>query len=423
MKANRFMFILAFSLSISTNAQGQLKVYHGSNGETQVYDEADKAVIKPKIRMHQGEFVTVKVVNPNPLLYNYTLKYESISIGSDDKAITDLLATFNQILSTRAGATEFDKEKSAADQYKESLNKLIIDINDAKDYIKQSDKPELPEEALMYRRNAGLRYALDRINSMPNSQFRFNNSNLLSDLNTLSEKASVDDIEKKVFNCLNSSLVEKVNEIKKQTSLQLTQAIWQKEFKVTDSAQKVTLLITKIDKNNNTLIRDGNGDKEFQLEVGTIIPYYKRATLELVPVANFIFSNSVREFYLENNIVQNRLKPKTTVTAGIVLNVNFANFGESKEMSVGIGPGYKFNSAGDAFENFYLSALFSYRNLLRIGFGLGFAQFPTEELKGGGKVGEPLPANVSNLNDLLQFEEKPSAFLTISFTGLNLTKK
>ena len=419
MKKNYVITFLILILGSSAKSQIQFKVYHGINKETQVYDNSDKQVSKPVVRMRQGESITVKVINPNPILYSYGLKYETITMESDDKAITDLLTTFNTIISTRTGAAAFT---TITNDYKNAINNIINDINDVKKYICQSDKPELPEEALKYSRTGGFRFALDKIEGMPSSQFRFNNSTLLSDLNNLSDKAGIDEVEKEAFKILNSSLVEKVNQLKKQTSIQSTQTIWQQEFKVSDSAQKITIIISQLDKSNNTLMRDGNG-KDFELEIGTVIPYYKRSVLELVPVANFIFSKDVREFYLDNNIVQARMKATTTTNAGVVLNVNLARFGEAKEMSVGVGPGYKFNSTGNAFENLYLSTLFSYKNFLRIGFGFGFAQFPKDELKNGVKIGQALPSNISNINDLLQYEEKPSAFLSISFTGLNLTKK
>jgi hypothetical protein len=422
MKKTYFILLISIVLSFSSRGQVQFKVYHGASGETQVYDNSDKQISKPIVRMRQGDVFTVKVINPNPILYNYTLKYETIVIESDDKAITDLLASFNTILSARAGAA-FMARAAETNNYKTAVNTLITDINDAKDHIRKSDKPELPDEALKYLRTAGFRHALDEINSIPNSQFHLNNSNLLNDLNDLSDKAGVDDIEKQAFRLLNSSLVEKVNEIKKQTNLRTIQTIWQKDFKVSDSAKKILLVISKTDKDNNTLIRDGNGDKEFELELGTIIPYYKRSVLELVPVANFIFSKDVREFYLEKDIVQTRKKSKTTVSPGVILNANVARFGEEKEMAFGVGAGYKFNTSGDGFENFFLSTLFSYKNFFRIGLGFGFAQFPSEDLKNGGKVGQTLPSDISNLSDLIQYEEKPSVFLTIAFTGLNLTKK
>ena len=414
--------LLFLNLGVSLKAQVELKVYHGASGETQVYDNSDKLINKPIIRMTQGEVFTVKVINPNPILYNYTLKYETVTVESDDKTITDLFTQFNKIILSRPPSSS-GQLTSATDDYKTAINTLVGDINTAKNDIDSSDKPELPDEALKYMRTGGFRLALDKINSISRDKFHLNSPSLLTDLNTLSDKASVDDIERQAFKLLNSSLVEKANEIKNETNFQSTETIWQKDFKVSDSAQKVSIVITKKDKSNMSLKRDGNKDKGFELVVATIVPYFRRSVVELIPVANFIFSRNFREFYLDNNVVQTRMKAKTTTSASVVLNVNFARFGEEKEMAIGIGPGYKFNSLGDAFESFYLSTLFSYKNFLRIGLGVGFAQLPADQLKDGTMIGQPLPANISILSDVIQYQETPSVFLTLSFTGLSLTQK
>lgn len=47
--------LIAFStVSLSVKSQTLLKVFHGANGETQVYDNSDKQVSKPTIRLSQG---------------------------------------------------------------------------------------------------------------------------------------------------------------------------------------------------------------------------------------------------------------------------------------------------------------------------------------------------------------------------------
>lgn len=417
-----FAAVFILLLGLSAESQVQFRVYHGLNGESQVYDVSGKEVSKPVLRMKQGDRFSVKVVNPNPLLYKYTLKLETVQIESESKEITDILTTFGTIIAGRLSVRGFAPKTTETSAYNAAINSLLGDINQAKKYLLESDNPESPEDALKYNRTGGYRKAIDNIKSMLTDKFKFNSNTILADLNELSDSAALDKVEKEYFRLLNNALAAKVDDIKKQIDLNSAPAIWQKEFKVTDSAQKISLVISRNDTKMDNLVRDGSL-KDFELEIGSVIPFYKRSVIELVPVANFIFSKGVREFYLDNDLVQTRMRTTTLTNAGMMLNVNFARFGESKEMSVGMGPGYKFNDKGDAFENLYLSALFSYKNYLRFGFGFGFAQVPAEQLKNGVKVGQALPSNISNLNDLIQYEEKPSMFLTISFTGLNLTKK
>jgi len=423
MNLKLLMIVAAFITSWCTFSQEHLLVYHGSGNTTQVFRASDKnSVLNPTIKLEQGEVLTVTVVNPNPLLYSYTLKTADIEIKTEEKEVTDLLATFSTILASRS--TGFSATvQTNTNRYKNIIEQLTKDINQAKTYIINSDTPESIAQALAFDPTVGFRKALTDINGMPNTQYRFNNANLLSDLNALADSAGVDTFEKEAFKLLNSSLVEKINEIKKQTSFATTQTIWRQDFKISDKSTQISIEIEKIDKNNNTLRRDGNASAPFVINVAVVEPYFKRAILELVPVANITYAGDYNEFYLEDNIVKSRERSKTTINSGIILNVNIKRFGDTKEMAVGLGPGYKFNSQGNDFENFYLSALFSYKNFLRIGAGFGYSQVPTDELKGGIQVGDALPADISDLNDLIQYKEKPSVFLTISFTGLNLTKK
>lgn len=422
MKLKTLISMLVLLSNVLTFGQTQLKIYHGSGNVSQVFDASNISVMNPKIRLNEGDIFTVTIVNPNPSLYSYKLKTEELEIKSEDKAITDLLSVFNTILTARAGGAGFMAVQLQTNNYKDVLIQLTKDINEAKNYIIKSDIPESPAQALAFDSSAGFRNAILKIAGMSNAQYRFNNTSLLTDLNTLSDSAGADSFEKEAFKLLNSSLVDKIKEIKKQTDASVS-TIWKKDFKVGEKPTKISIEIEKIDKSNASLIRDGNGSTPFVLDVAQIEPYFKRAVLELVPVANFVFAGNYNEFYLKNGIVQSRESTKTTVNPGVILNVNVARFGEAKEMSLGIGPGYKLNSAENNFDNLYFSALFSYKNFLRIGAGLGLSQVPKDELKDGIKVGDNLPANISNLDDLVQYAEKTSVFLTISFTGLNLTKK
>src|SRR5690554_1472260 len=107
LKSKYFAFLLIIYFPACFHAYSQLKVYHGMNGETQVYDEFNNVVNKPKINMKQGEELTVKIVNPNPLFYSYTLKYENLVSETEDQVIIDLLATFNTLIANRPGGSAF----------------------------------------------------------------------------------------------------------------------------------------------------------------------------------------------------------------------------------------------------------------------------------------------------------------------------
>ncbi|WP_131450783.1 hypothetical protein [Flavobacterium subsaxonicum] len=422
----KIIFITATCLmSLVAMSQNHLLVYHGSGGTTQVFDAQNHSVVNPSVRLEEGQTFTITVLNPNPALYSYKLKTADIEVKAEEKEITDLLSTFSTILGSRVGnsAVAAFLALTPLQKYHVIIKELSDAVDLAKKHIKDSDVAESIIQAQAYDSNVGFRKAVRDIGTMPNGQYKFNNPNLLNDLNALSDLSGVGTLEKEAFRLLNNSLVEKINEIKKQANPATTLTVWTETFKVTEKTTQISIEIEKIDKNNTSLVRDGNGAAPYILNVALIEPYFKRATLELVPVASITHSNYYNEFYLENNVVRSRERSKTMFNTGIILNVNIARFGVAKEMAVGIGPGYKFSAEENDFENLYLSALFSYKNFLRVGVGFGFSKVPRDDLKGGVKTGDLLPANISNLDDLIQYEEKPGFFFTISFAGLNLTKK
>ena len=72
----RTIYLIAFLVimcSISAQSQVKFKVFHGINGETQVYDMTNKEVSKPIVRMKQGESFIVKVITGS--VVNYAVAY------------------------------------------------------------------------------------------------------------------------------------------------------------------------------------------------------------------------------------------------------------------------------------------------------------------------------------------------------------
>lgn len=417
-------------------SQADILIYHPRAQESiKVFDRKSNSLLNEPLRYEEGKKIKIQIINPNPLFYKYELKYEEQEVKSEDKALTDALGVIGNLLSTvyiqrTRSLINLPQEQSDFQAYILILNNLLDEIETAQRIINQSDNPEVQADALRANRNSGLRYASDQITgnlsagssplTLPTSSNHFLSSRLATDLdNLLNGLNNMDDGQKRIFKLVNNTLVIKVKEMQKNLKDVKTEI--NNEFIVTAKEAKIYLIVKPIDATNTGLVRVVHSGDE-KIEIAHIIPNFKRATLELVPVGNFVFSKDVKEFFIENDLVQNRLKNTTAFKAGLVLNVNVSSFGKSKEMAVGLGLGYRFNETENAFENLYISSLFSYKNFFRIGLGLGWAQFPYE-LKDGGKVGQPLPTSITNLDDLITYKEQPSAFLTIAFTGLNLTKK
>lgn len=421
----RYSLLICFLAIFNFVESQDLLVYHGRNGETTVYDVNWNSISDLVLKKKKGDVISVRILNPNSLFYKYEIKYEESEMESEGKEITDLLTTLGTDLLARAVRPKAGGAPGAEPtfkDYKDKIVELIGDINTAKKHITDSDIPELPEEALNLRRVAGLRRAIDNIAALSSSNYRFNDPELLAHLNTLCNSINVlDDYVKQGLLLLNASLVQNVNSIKKAVTDQAVPTIIKASFNVTEKKGEIYLAIDKIDPSNATLRRDlhpGNN----RLKLATVIPYYERATLEIVPVGNFLFAGNENEFFVDNGLVQSREVVKTRFMAGAVLNANVAKFGEIREMAAGLGIGYNFAEGSNALNNFYFSALFSYKNVFRIGGGFGFAQYPNG-LKDGVKIGSSLPDNITNLEDIIEYKEKPTFFLTVALAGLSLTKK
>ena len=73
----------------------------------------------------------------------------------------------------------------------------------------------------------------------------------------------------------------------------------------------------------------------------------------------------------------------------------------------------------DRFGNLFIGPLFSHKKSIRFGIGLGLTEAP-DRLKDGILVGQPLPNNISDINDIIEYRDKLGFYLTLTITGLSL---
>jgi hypothetical protein len=426
MKISILLFIsTCFTLNVYSQV---IYVYHGRNNETFAADKSGMQLQEKSLRLDQGQTVRVIIKNPNPLFYKYTLKFEEQKLESESEDISATLAALGTILTSRivapairpGAAAPFAAPEPTFEVYKTAVNTLLEDIAQAQNAIMDSDIPELPAEAFSNKRTNGYVKAIDEINGLSSSKYHFNDPSLTANFSAaLNDVHGLESITKKAFELLNTSLVQKVAEIKKLVPPTASRYI-ESTFIVTDKIIRVFLIITPLEENKKGLLRDVFSEEQ-KLEIATILPNYKRALLELVPVGSFLFAKNINEFYLKDDIVKSRQVTQTTITPSVIINVNVSTFGPAKQMAAGIGLGYQFSGDSKALNNIFFSTLFSYKDFFRIGVGLGWAKYPYQ-LKGAVE-GQVLPSNIDKIADVIDYKEKFTGFLNLSFTGLNLTPK
>ena len=151
----------------------------------------------------------------------------------------------------------------------------------------------------------------------------------------------------------------------------------------------------------------------------TVVPNYQRPVLEVIPLALITYANDVPSFAAKDSIVVEEQGDGFRFRAGGMLLYNVATFGQLKRGSIGFGIGFAISGQDKQLENLFLGTLLSYGDVLRMGFGIGFAQYP-HKLNPPASIGSPLPPDLSDLEELIENNRKLSVFFNLSVAGLSL---
>lgn len=439
-----YLLILAIVLCSQPSFCQDLRIYHGSGAESVFLKRHENAAnsSRESLTITRGVdgMVTIHILNPNPFFYNYEIKTADTEIKDEYSdqfaelvkminALPDLAnptsgpfgqRTVARLLPGNPAETTFDK-------YNAIILALDSEIKSAKSYILLSDNPETLDEALRRVGNSsgyGFRSAVASIKILSSEKSHFNSKTLEKDLDDALEVAISDgsfstalgiaanaplqSLYKAAFKGLNKQLTGTINEIVKVKN---KETILRFQIPVKENKQtKVTLIITKIND------ADATSRELINEEVATVMPYYVRKTFEVVPVVNLVFQSSRKKYAVEDNIITSSPDDEARYNFGVMALMNFASFGESKKFGVGLGVGYSLQANGKENSLFVMPSL-SYKSIVRIGFGFGYNYAPVG-LNDGAEVGSPLPSNISNIEDVIDYKRRPAAVLSIAISGL-----
>ncbi|MDO1449181.1 hypothetical protein Q0590_23090 [Rhodocytophaga aerolata] len=438
----KLLLIVLFSFFHQVLFSQDIRIYHGEISESVFLKQNDKLEnsSRESVKITRGVngIVTIHILNPNPFFYNYEIKTEDVDIKDDYsdqfaelvKLINALPDVSNLLANSIPVPAAVGGGPSSFDIYKTYLVLLNTDLTNAKSFIEASDRPETVEEALKRVSNNagyGFRAAVAKIQqNLPSVKGRFNSKSLEKDLNDILEQAVSDGtfdasltlggdatliaLFKSAFLGLNNQLATAVKEILKVTE---KDRIIRFTVPVKDNKQtNVKLIITKINAEANT-VRELLNE-----EVAAILPLYVRKRFEIVPVVNLVFQANRQKFSIENNLVRSVSDDDAKFNIGAMALMNFASFGEFKEYGVGFGIGYSIQPNGKASSFFAIPSL-SYKDIVRFGFGFGYNLSPVG-LTNGAKVDAPLPPNISNIEDVIDYQRKPAVVFTIAIAGIKL---
>lgn len=429
----RHIFTTALLIIVSgiCQAQGTIKIYHGTRGQSEIIDHGSgigthlQKVLKP------GTKVTLEVINPHPSLYDY--KFQVNNIKEENEQIegeADLIPLLSSLLGLAPGA-EAKKgndragarvaAEDAVDDwqklYLEQLQALSNEISEAKLIIQRSDQPGTVSNILDKNFAAGFVWATNELKNLSfftnaglETEVRQWKTDLGSTAHGFRAGNALDELQREIFAKYGEALLLSAKEIKAAYSDAVPSVI-RYSFTVRDTIQEISLSI----KNKSESVRGREvGDKVITV---AIVPHYKRAKLEFLPIGTLAYTRSALKFSVREGVIVQEEDEQFKFRSGGVLNFNFLNWGERKRYALGAGIGFAI--ANNDLDNIYGSLMLSYTKWVRIGIGFGAANVPSY-LKNGLQVGEALPANIADIEDVIGYRKKPAAFLMFVIPGLNL---
>ncbi len=391
--------------------QGQdIKIYHGRKGETKIIQS-----LKKPIKVESGTTISIEIVNAHQGLYKYSFTEETFA---PDISVLDtgvLIALLNQLIKTSpppSGAVRVRKSK--VDEYLEELKKLASKVKVAQEHVIISDAPEmlLPGNRIDVTKT-GYRWLQAKIQELPQ------HATITKKLERLHKEAKIEasnsskPFESEIYKSYEVQMLEAVKTLRKIYLDQNSSPIFQHSKQIKDKEVNISLNIEARTKNAK---QRQTGKKVVTINVQ---PYYNRPELEAVPVVNMIWTSNVNRFAIKDGIVVQNDDDGWRFRPGLSLLYNVARFGILKRGGFGVGLGYSPSSDGSQLENLFLTMMVSYADKFRIGVGVGQAQYP-KGLKEPAVVGEALPSNIEDIDQLITFEGKLSFFMTFTLFGLNL---
>ncbi|WP_452230011.1 hypothetical protein [Lacinutrix sp. MEBiC02404] len=410
------IFITLFT--IVTYSQ-TIQIYHGLKGTTTIIDNEKKS----KFSYHQGDEITIEVINAHPALYTYEFNNEEIEITDPDAPdITGLISVLTTNLKIDSGDKASSRISGGTTNwptlYSTKIKEFKEAIKKADEIIRASDTPKNINDARLYSTNGGFLYAQKELKKIELIQIEDLNKYVEDWKNKVKSDEAPYFYDKTVeleltlmelYDNHIQTLANRIIEIKNSYGNDVSTT---KSYTITLNSKinKITLNVKA--KNENINIRE-TGEELITIE---LTPYFKRPILELVPMALMHKSKDGKLFSIENGLINEASNEEFNFSVGATLNLNLLNWGEKKEFSLGTGIGFAL--AEDKLDNFFFNANVNYRNWVRFGVGYGFLRTATG-LKNDLKAGDAA-TNISDISDVITFERKPAIFFTFVIPGLSL---
>lgn len=376
-----------------------IKVFHGADPVVEFGNRERTRDFE--VLSAEGATVTVRIKNPNYLLYQYSTNVSEVQVKDQLPDITELVLALNA-LPVPAVAREAPAPTCLGDlsTLSDVLGKLQEQIDRARKIIAESDDETRP-----------LSMFLREIEQLPGAKYNFNDPALEANLVEL-VKTSVtvsSDKEKFISVAMQGTMKEIAKEVSDLKAMLTTGQSFSFKFRTGKKVYTIAVIA-----------RAKKGVKAHRavdtLASITVHPYIV-SSWEMIPTLNFVYASGGKDFDVENGLITQRNMADVTPRYGVFLVRNLWNWGRFNEVRCGLGVGFALRPKQDQklLENLHAGFFANIRDQVRLGLGVGFAQVPTGINQSA--VGEALPADIRSIDDITTYSRKPAAFLSVTIFG------
>lgn len=447
--------ILALGACALNSNPAEITVYHGQGNSQAVSYEIGRqgrhgsSQRELELELPEGTRVCLNVLNAHTPGFSYALRVAVDSTPPTPPDFGGLLELLTSVLPQASGeaarVTErvlFPNVQSARilrldelpstleemiDIYKRRIAYLEMELNRSKEAIRLSLLPETLQPANLQvatGERRGLRYAQEVIGGLSSQPGHFNDPNLQQSIDGWKEAAEASPggqtpSAKVVIEALHqqaTTLLVARNAVR-DTYMKAGPS-WRECRAITNGATTVRLAATPRSPDGFTNQRD-----TLLVQV-TATSDYRRNVVEIVPLAFLAFPRNKTGFGILNDTVVEDVKyaESASFRVGTMVTTTPFRFGRTNEWAFGPGIGTGI-IGGDkpALSDFFLGALISWRDWLRLGAGYGISQAPAR-LINGAAVGETLPLDEGRdkLSDFIENDRVGTWFLTFTINGLKI---
>jgi hypothetical protein len=376
-----------------------IKIFHGA--EPVVEYENRERTRDFEVLSAEGATVTVRIKNPNYLLYQYSTNVKEVQIKDDLPDISELVLALNALPVQRvARAAVAPTCLGDLSDLSEALKDLQEQMDEARKIIAESDDEARP-----------LSIFLTEVEQLPAAKYNFNDPALEANLVSLVKESVTGTSAEEKF--ISLAMQGKMKEIAKEVSDLKAMLITSQSFSYKFRTGKKVYTIAIIAQAKKGVRAHRAVDTLAKI---TVHPYVV-SSWEMIPTLNFVYASGGKEFGVENGLITERDMDEVTPRYGVFLVRNLWNWGRFNEVRCGLGVGFALRAQQDQkiLENLHAGFFANIRDRVRLGLGVGFAQVPTGINQSA--VGEALPADVKSIDDITTYSRRPAAFLSITIFG------